>query len=120
MAKFLANALQCISTFIFRRTLNQKLSTTSLELEEMRKRHELLTKDCNLFKTQRNYALEARREAVNSRDKLVAEKDEIQAQCCDLLAKQQKMNEEKADLLQSCDSLHIRCEEHFQLILNNY
>ena len=74
----------------------------------MKKRHELLTKDCDLFKTQRNYALEARREAVNSRDKLMAEKDEIQAECNDLLAKQQKMNEEKADLIQGFDSLHLR------------
>ena len=74
----------------------------------MRKRNELLGKDCELFKTQRNYALEARREAVNSRDKVMTEKEAIQAQYNDLLAKREEMNEERAGLIQSYDSIHVR------------
>jgi uncharacterized coiled-coil DUF342 family protein len=79
-----------------------------MELEEMKKRNELLIKDCELFKTQRNYALEARREAVNDRDKIMAEKDAIQAQCNDLMAKREKMNEERADIIQNYDAIHAR------------
>ncbi len=74
----------------------------------MKKRNELLTKDCELFKTQRNYALEARREAVNDRDKVASEKDAIQAQCNDLLAKREQMNEERSNLIQNYDALYAR------------
>jgi uncharacterized coiled-coil DUF342 family protein len=74
----------------------------------MKKRNELLAQDCELFKTQRNYALEARREAVNSRDKVTSEKDAIQAHYNDLLGKREQMNEERAHLIQSYDSLHAR------------
>ena len=65
-------------------------------------------KDCELFKTQRNHALEARREAVNSRDKVISEKESIQAQYNDLLAKREQMNNERQDLIQSYDSIHGR------------
>lgn len=95
------------SSFLYR-SLNQKLSSTIVELEEMKKRNELLSKDCDLFKTQRNHALAARHEAVNSRDKVMAEKDAIQSQYDDLLAKREQVNEERASVIQSYDSLHSR------------
>ncbi|XP_046856518.1 putative leucine-rich repeat-containing protein DDB_G0290503 isoform X2 [Xenia sp. Carnegie-2017] len=93
------------------RSLKQKLSTTNLELDETKKRNELLVKDCELFKKQRNHALEARLEAVNTRDSIAAEKDSLQSKYTEMLAKRERMNEERASLIQSCDTLHARYEK---------
>lgn len=102
------NFCSCILDFVFSRSLKQKLSTTNLELDETKKRNELLVKDCELFKKQRNHALEARLEAVNTRDSIAAEKDSLQSKYTEMLAKRERMNEERASLIQSYDSLHAR------------
>ena len=45
---------------------------------------------------------------MNERDKIISEKETIQAQCNDLLAKRDEMNEERSHLLQGYDSIHTR------------
>lgn len=90
------------------RTLQRTLSLSKLEIGECKKRNDMLTHDCEIFKKQRDCALDARKEAIVDRDKAIAEKDALQQQYYELQTKRDKINEEKATLIRDYDAMERR------------
>ena len=79
-----------------------------MEVEDCKRRMEMLAKDCEIYKKQRDCALDARKEAIVERDQAISEKDTIRTQYIELQTKRDQINEERATLIQDYDALEIR------------
>ena len=96
--------------FIFFRNLQRKLTLSQVEISDCKLRSERLEKDSEIYRNQRDRVLEARKESILERDKVIAEKEIIQMQYNELQSKYEKFNQERETLFQDYDATKKRYE----------
>ena len=79
-----------------------------VDAEHCMKQKNILEKDSEMYRKQRDCALEGRKETIYQRDTAISEKEIIQMQYNELQNKRDSFNEERATLLQDYDELEKR------------
>ena len=100
--------------FIFFRNFQRKLSLSQVEISDCKIRSERLEKDSEIYRNQRDRVLEARKESILERDKVIVEKETIEMHYKELQCKYEKFDQERETLFEEYDRTKKRYETTMQ------